>query len=44
MEVSFDVRDILSFRLILDIYALFQMVLDSLPVAVDVFEMVVGGC
>ena len=35
---------ILSFRLILDIYALFQVVLDSLQVAVDVFEVVVGGC
>ena len=38
------IRDILSFRLVLDIYALFQMVLDSLRVAVDVFEVVVGGC
>ena len=44
MILVFNVRDILSFRHILDIYALFQMVLDSLPVAVDVFEMVVGGC
>ena len=31
-------------RLILDIYALFKTVLDSLRVAVDVFEVVVGGC
>ena len=44
MILVFNVPDILSFRLILDIYALIQMVLDSLPVAVDVFEMVVGGC
>ena len=42
--VVFHVRDILSSRLILDIYALFQMVLDSLRVVVDVFEVVVGGC
>ena len=34
----------LSSRLILDIYALFYMVLDSLRVAVDVFEMVVDDC
>ena len=31
-----------SSRLILDIYALFKMVLDGLRVAVDVFEVVVG--
>ena len=31
----------LSFRLILDIYALFYMVLDSLRVVVDVFEVIV---
>ena len=35
---------ILSSRLMLHIYALFCMVLDSLRVAVDVFEIVVGGC
>ena len=40
----FHVREMLSSRLILDIYALFQMVLDSLRVVVDVFEVVVGGC
>ena len=40
----FRVRDMLSFRLILDIYALFYMVLDSLQVVVDVFEVVVSGC
>ena len=34
----------LSSRLILDIYALFQMVLDILRMAVDVLEVVVGGC
>ena len=34
----------MSSRLILDIYALFQMVLDSLRVAVVVFEVVVDGC
>ena len=41
----------LSSRLILDIYALFQMVLDSLRMTVDVlevvveiFEVVVDGC
>ena len=39
----FHVRDMLSSRLILDIYALFQMVLDCLRVAIDVFEVVVGG-
>ena len=40
-----------SSRLILDIYALFQMVLDSLRMTVDVlevvveiFEVVVDGC
>ena len=40
----FHVRDMLSSRLILDIYALFQMVLDSFRMAVDVLEVVVGGC
>ena len=39
----FHVRDTLSSRLILDISALFQMVLDSLRVAVVVFEVVVDG-
>ena len=34
----------LLLRLILDIYALFWMVLDCLRVVVDVFEVVVGGC
>ena len=43
MILVFRVRD-MSFRLILDIYALFLMVLDSLQVVVDVFEVVVGGC
>ena len=33
----------LSFCLISDIYALFKIVLDSLRVAVDVFEVVVDG-
>ena len=40
----FHVHDILSSRLISDIYTLFQMVLDCLRVVVDVFEVVVGGC
>ena len=34
----------LSSRYILEIYALFKMVLDCLRVAIDVFEVVVGGC
>ena len=40
----FHVRDMLSSRLISDIYTLFQMVLDCLRVVVDVFEVVVDGC
>ena len=47
----FHVRDLLSSRLISDIYTLFYMVLDCLRVVVDVFEVVVeffevvvGGC
>ena len=40
----FHVRDMLSFRLISDIYTLFLMVLDCLRVVVDVFEVVVDGC
>ena len=40
----FHVRDMLSSRLISDIYTLPKMVLDCLQVVVDVFEMVVGGC
>ena len=43
MLLVFHVRDMLS-RLISDIYALLLMVLDCLRVAVDVFEVVVGGC
>ena len=39
----FRVRDMLSSRLISDIYTSFQMVLDCLRVVVDVFEVVVGG-
>ena len=41
--LAFRVRDMLSSHLILDIYALFQMVFDGLRVAVDVFEVVVDG-
>lgn len=40
----FHVRDMLSFCLISDIYALFKIVLDSLRVAANVFEVFVGGC
>ena len=43
MILVFHVRD-LSSRLILDVYTLFLMVLDSLRGAVDVFDVVVGGC
>ena len=43
VEVLFDSRISYTWHIvfILDIYALFQMVLDSLRVAVDVFEVVV---
>ena len=40
----FNVRDMLSSRLDLDIYAFFQKVLDSLRVVVEVFAVVVGSC
>ena len=40
--LAFHVHNMFSSRLILDIYALFKMVLDGLRVAVDVFEVVVG--
>ena len=39
----FHVRDMLSSRLISDIYTLFQVLLDWLQVIVDVFEVVVGS-
>ena len=40
----FHVRDMLSSRLISDIFTLFWMVLECLRVVVDVFEVVVDGC
>ena len=40
----FHVRDMLSSRLISDIFTLFWMVLECLRVVVDVFEVVVDDC
>ena len=42
--LAFHVRDMLSSRLISDIYTSFSMVLDCLLVVVDIFEVVVDGC